>query len=114
MGEGEGNENYVSASYFFFIQFPFLNDGRSCCSETNSPFMHTGAGVMITCYPYTGPNEMKASITRIQPLKRPETFVQKSNFVLHFADKQCQNESVVGGKGYSLAALTSITTNDVR
>ncbi|XP_014470247.1 PREDICTED: putative phosphoenolpyruvate synthase isoform X3 [Dinoponera quadriceps] len=69
-----------------------------------------GAGVMIVCYPYTGPNEMRTPIARIQHLKRPETL--KCSFVLHFADKQCQNESVVGGKGYSLATLTSITTND--
>lgn len=57
---------------------------------------------------------MKVPIVRIQHLKRPETFVQKYSFVLDFADKQCQNESVVGGKGYSLATLTSIITNDVR
>lgn len=68
---------------------------------------------MITSYPYTGPNETKVPIARIQHLKRSETFMQKSNFVLHFADKQCQNENVVGGKGHSLATLTSITTSDV-
>ncbi|EFN79325.1 Probable phosphoenolpyruvate synthase [Harpegnathos saltator] len=72
-----------------------------------------GAGLMIVCYPHrTGPNEMKVPTARIQHLKRPETLMHRDNFVLHFADKQCQNESVVGGKGCSLAILTSIKTDD--
>lgn len=68
---------------------------------------------MIMCYPYVGPNKMKAPIARIQRLKRPKTFMDNYNFVLHFTDKQCQNENVVGGKGCSLATLTSVTTTDV-
>lgn len=67
---------------------------------------------MITCYPYTGPKQAKISIAKIQHITRPDTFAQKDKYILHFANKQCQNEGVVGGKGYSLAILTSITTDD--
>lgn len=67
---------------------------------------------MITCYPYTGPKQAK--ISKIQHITRPDTFAQKDKYILHFADKQCQNEGVVGGKGCSLAILTSIITDDVR
>lgn len=68
---------------------------------------------MITCCPYTGPRQAKTSIAKIQHLTRPDTFAQKDKYILHFADKQCRNESIVGGKGYSLAILTSIITDDV-
>lgn len=98
-------------------QFLYLYDSIVITRASHQFFICTitpGAGLMIMCYPYTGPSEVKASIARIPHLKRPDTFMHKYSFVLHFADKQCQNESVVGGKGYSLATLTSITTNDVR
>lgn len=68
---------------------------------------------MITCCPYSGPRQAKTSIAKIQHITRPDTFAQKDKYILHFNDKQCQNESVVGGKGYSLAILTSIMTDDV-
>lgn len=68
---------------------------------------------MITSYTYTGPKQIKTPVAKIQHLTRPDTFTQKDEYILHFADKQCQNENVVGGKGYSLAVLTSITTDDV-
>ena len=68
---------------------------------------------MITCCSYTEPRQIQISITKIQRITQPDTFAQKNKYILHFDDKQCQNESVVGGKGYSLAILTSIDTDDV-
>ncbi|XP_012537594.1 prodigiosin synthesizing transferase PigC isoform X1 [Monomorium pharaonis] len=68
----------------------------------------TGVGLMITYYPYSGPRQAKTLMTKIQHITRPNTFTQKDKYILHFADKQCQNEKVVGGKGYSLAILTSM------
>lgn len=70
---------------------------------------------MITCYPYTGSKQAKITrnSAKIQYITRPDTFAQKDKYILHFADKQCQNEGVVGGKGHSLAILTSIITDDV-
>lgn len=74
----------------------------------------TGVGLMIRCCPYTGPRQapQDLSIAEIQHITRPDTFAQKDKYILHFADKQCQNECIVGGKGYSLAILTSITRTD--
>ncbi|XP_077282563.1 rifampicin phosphotransferase-like isoform X1 [Temnothorax americanus] len=72
----------------------------------------TGVGLMITCYPYTGPRQTKTLIAKRQHITRPDTVAQKDKYILHFTDKQCQNEDVVGGKGYSLATLTSIVTDD--
>ncbi|KAL6266847.1 hypothetical protein P5V15_003676 [Pogonomyrmex californicus] len=72
----------------------------------------TGVGLMIIHCPYTGPKQIKTPIARIQPLTRPDTFAQKDKYILHFDDKQCQNESVVGGKGYSLAILTTTVADD--
>ncbi|XP_012227531.1 rifampicin phosphotransferase-like [Linepithema humile] len=71
-----------------------------------------GVGLMITSYPYTGPKQTKTPVAKLQYLTRPDTFAQKDKYILHFTDKQCQNENVVGGKGYSLAVLTSIVTDD--
>ncbi|KYQ50675.1 putative phosphoenolpyruvate synthase [Trachymyrmex zeteki] len=73
----------------------------------------TGVGLMITCCSYTGPRQLQTSIAKIQRITWPDTFAQKDKYILRFDDKQCQNESVVGGKGYSLAILTSIDTDDV-
>jgi len=72
----------------------------------------TGVGLMVTYCPYTGPSQIK-TIAKIQHITRPKTLAQKNKYILDFADKQCQNESIVGGKGYSLAILTSIITDDV-
>lgn len=63
--------------------------------------------------PYTGSKQIMIPVTRVQYLTRSDTFVQKDRYILHFADKQCQNEHIVGGKAYSLAVLTSIVTSDV-
>lgn len=71
-----------------------------------------GVGLMILCCLHAEPSEMKFPIMKTQYLRRSETFAQKNNYVIHFTDKQCQNESLVGGKGYSLAFLTSIVTDD--
>lgn len=68
---------------------------------------------MIMCCPYTEMKQIKIPISRVQYLTRPDTFAQKDRYILDFADKQCQNGSIVGGKAYSLAVLTSIITNDV-
>lgn len=69
---------------------------------------------MITCYPYAGPmRQAKTWIAKIQyRISRPDAFTQKDKYILHFSDKQCQNENVVGGKGYSLAVLTSVAADD--
>ncbi|XP_011867776.1 PREDICTED: uncharacterized protein LOC105561966 [Vollenhovia emeryi] len=74
----------------------------------------TGFGLMITCYPYIGSRQASTKLgnAKIQHITRPDTFAQKDKYILHFADKQCQNEGVVGGKGYSLATLTSIVTDE--
>lgn len=77
----------------------------------------TGVGLMITCYPYAGSRqaETRRNLAKIRYITRPDTFARKEDrYILHFADKQCQNEGVVGGKGHSLAILTSIITDDVR
>lgn len=68
---------------------------------------------MIACCPYTGSKQIKSPDTKVQYLTRSDTFAQKDRYILHFADKQCQNENIVGGKAYSLAVLTSIITDDV-
>jgi len=68
---------------------------------------------MIVCGPCTRVKQIKIPIDRVQYLTRPDTFGQKDRYILHFADKQCQNENIVGGKAYSLAVLASIITNDV-
>lgn len=68
---------------------------------------------MIVYRPYTGLKQIKIPVSRVQYLTRPDTFAQRDKYILHFADKQCQNENIVGGKAYSLAVLTSIITNDV-
>ncbi|XP_076242647.1 rifampicin phosphotransferase-like isoform X2 [Calliopsis andreniformis] len=36
----------------------------------------------------------------------------KTNYVVHFDDARCQNENIVGGKGFSLAVLTSVKDAD--
>ncbi|EZA62576.1 Putative phosphoenolpyruvate synthase [Ooceraea biroi] len=71
-----------------------------------------GVGLMIMCCPYTWSKQAKFPVPRIQYLTRPDTFAQKDKYTLLFDDKQCQNESVVGGKGYSLAVLTSVADDD--
>jgi len=70
---------------------------------------------MITCHPYDGPTQDKTpKSTQKLYLTRADTFAQKDKYTLLFSDKQCQNVNFVGGKGYSLAVLTSVATNDVR
>ncbi|XP_070162550.1 rifampicin phosphotransferase-like isoform X2 [Polyergus mexicanus] len=71
-----------------------------------------GVGLMTMCCPYTGSKQIKIPVIRVQYLTQPDTFAQKDRYILHFADKQCQNENIVGGKAYSLAVLTSVVTDD--
>ncbi|XP_018354545.1 PREDICTED: prodigiosin synthesizing transferase PigC-like isoform X2 [Trachymyrmex septentrionalis] len=93
----------------------YYNDQPWACTIQNLRVQlngNTGVGLMITCCPYTGPSQIQTSIAKIQRITRPDTFAQKNKYILRFDDTQCQNESVVGGKGYSLAILTSIDTDD--
>jgi len=76
--------------------------------------MEIGIGLMIMSHPYIGSSQDKTLCTKTLYLTRPDTFAQKDKHTLLFNDKQCQNENIVGGKGYSLAVLTSIATDDVR
>lgn len=67
---------------------------------------------MQLCHPYNGPYQAKTS-AKLQYLKQPYTYIQKNDYIIHFNNKNCQNENVVGGKGFSLAMLTSIKDADV-
>ncbi|XP_076168383.1 rifampicin phosphotransferase-like isoform X2 [Ptiloglossa arizonensis] len=70
-----------------------------------------GSGLMQLCHPYNGPYQAKTS-AKLQYLKQPYTYIQKNDYIIHFNNKNCQNENVVGGKGFSLAMLTSIKDAD--
>ncbi|CAK9798813.1 Probable phosphoenolpyruvate synthase [Anthophora quadrimaculata] len=48
----------------------------------------------------------------LQFLKQLNTLVQRKDYVVYFNDGKCQNENIVGGKGFSLAMLTSIKNVD--
>ncbi|XP_029168725.1 uncharacterized protein LOC114938804 isoform X2 [Nylanderia fulva] len=93
-------------------------NGQSCfwACTTRNLRVHLnssdGVGLMIACYSYTGSKQINNSDTRVRYLTRADKFMQKDRYILHFADKQCQNENIVGGKAYSLAVLTSIITDD--
>lgn len=78
--------------------------------------INAGVGLMITSYPSTGEIPFPQIVRRNQSTRsdtQKDKFTQKDKYILDFADKQCQNEKVVGGKGCSLALLTSIKTDDV-
>ena len=45
---------------------------------------------------------------------RSNLMIKSSDFVVSFRDEVCQIEEIVGGKGSSLALLTSIQTDQVR
>ena len=38
--------------------------------------------------------------------------MQRNDYVVYFNDGKCQNENIVGGKGFSLAMLTSVIDTD--
>nr|XP_034193199.1 uncharacterized protein LOC117610209 isoform X3 [Osmia lignaria]XP_034193200.1 uncharacterized protein LOC117610209 isoform X3 [Osmia lignaria] len=66
-----------------------------------------GSGLIQLWSPYSGPCRTKLP-KQLQFLKEPNISAQKNDYVLYFNDKKCQNESIVGGKGFSLAILTAI------
>ncbi|XP_018056708.1 PREDICTED: uncharacterized protein LOC108692779 isoform X2 [Atta colombica] len=103
------NNYLVGDAITYYNDQPWAYTTRNLRVQLNGS---TGVGLMITCCSYTGPRQIQTSITKIQRITQPDTFAQKNKYILHFDDKQCQNESVVGGKGYSLAILTSIDTDD--
>ncbi|XP_012151249.2 rifampicin phosphotransferase isoform X1 [Megachile rotundata] len=67
----------------------------------------SGTGLIQLWSPYSGPCDTKVP-KQLELLKQPNTSVQKSNYVIYFNDEKCRNENIVGGKGFSLAVLTSI------
>ncbi|XP_017878509.1 uncharacterized protein LOC108624053 isoform X2 [Ceratina calcarata] len=71
----------------------------------------SGTGLLQLRCPYDGPCEKKTR-PQLQFLKSIDTYVQKNDYVVRFDDGKCQNESIVGGKGLSLAMLTSIKNAD--
>ncbi|XP_053982218.1 putative phosphoenolpyruvate synthase isoform X1 [Hylaeus volcanicus] len=70
-----------------------------------------GTGLMLLCHSYNGPFQVKVP-AKLQYLKPLPSHVQKNDYVVHFNDVKCQNEEIVGGKGFSLAMLTSIKDAD--
>ncbi|XP_046747290.1 uncharacterized phosphotransferase YvkC-like isoform X2 [Diprion similis] len=67
----------------------------------------TGYGIAYLWYNYNGPSPLKSAekISHILPLNlKPEVDL----YTVSFKDRICQSETVVGGKGSSIALLTSI------
>ncbi|CAL7941056.1 unnamed protein product [Xylocopa violacea] len=71
----------------------------------------SGTGLIQLWSPYNGPCQAQPN-RQLQFLKQPSTSVQRDDYVVHFDDRKCQNENIVGGKGFSLAMLTSIKDAD--
>lgn len=46
-------------------------------------------------------------------LKQINTYAQQDDYIIYFNDGKCQNENIVGGKGFSLAVLTSVKNANV-
>ncbi|XP_033208462.1 putative phosphoenolpyruvate synthase isoform X2 [Belonocnema kinseyi] len=57
-------------------------------------------------------NFSKQNSSELSNSLRPNLMKVSTNFVLSFREETCQNEELVGGKGSSLALLTSIETNE--
>lgn len=72
-----------------------------------------GIGLIQLCHPYDGPCPPKTPV-KLRHLKQVHAHVERTDYVLHFGDEKCRNENIVGGKGFSLATLTSIEDTDVR
>lgn len=72
-----------------------------------------GVGLLQLWSLYSGPHKGK-TIVPLQLLKQLSSAVQKNDYVIYFNDGKCQNENIVGGKGYSLAMLTSVKDAEVR
>ncbi|XP_076758037.1 rifampicin phosphotransferase-like [Xylocopa sonorina] len=71
----------------------------------------SGTGLIQLWSPYNGPCQAEPS-RQLKFLKQPSVHVQRDDYVVHFDDSKCQNENIVGGKGISLAMLTSIKDAD--
>lgn len=72
----------------------------------------SGVGLMQLWSLYNGSYKAKVH-PPIQLLKQPSISVQRNDYVVYFNDGKCQNENIVGGKGFSLAMLTSVIDTDV-
>lgn len=70
-----------------------------------------GVGLLQLWSLYNGLHKGK-TIVPLQ-LKQFSNAVQKNDYVIYFNDGKCQNENIVGGKGYSLAMLTSVKDAEV-
>ncbi|XP_003424788.2 putative phosphoenolpyruvate synthase isoform X2 [Nasonia vitripennis] len=69
-----------------------------------------GVGMIQLWKPYSGACPVTVpSIKRFVKARQPDEIPQV--YTLSFEDSRCQNESLVGGKGASLAELTSIETS---
>lgn len=63
-------------------------------------------------HPYTGSYQAKPP-TKLSRLRQPYSHVDRTDYIARFDDGKCENESIVGGKGFSLAVLTSVKDTDV-
>ncbi|XP_043593465.1 putative phosphoenolpyruvate synthase [Bombus pyrosoma] len=71
----------------------------------------SGVGLMQLWSLYNGSYKAKVH-PPLQLLKQPSISVQRNDYVVYFNDGKCQNENIVGGKGFSLAMLTSVIDTD--
>ncbi|KOC62505.1 Cleft lip and palate transmembrane protein 1-like protein [Habropoda laboriosa] len=71
----------------------------------------SGTGLIQLWSPYNGPCQGKVH-SPLQFLKQVNMLVQRKDYVVYFNDRKCQNENIVGGKGFSLAMLTSVQNAD--
>ena len=70
-----------------------------------------GIGLIQLCHPYDEPCQAKTPV-KLRHLKQVHAHVERTDYVLHFDDEKCRNENIVGGKGFSLAMLSSIEDTD--
>nr|XP_033335148.1 putative phosphoenolpyruvate synthase [Megalopta genalis] len=66
-----------------------------------------GVGLLQLCNSYDGPSQTTPS-RKLQLLKQLHVHLERSDYVVFFDNVKCQNENITGGKGFSLAILTSI------
>ncbi|XP_078047506.1 rifampicin phosphotransferase-like isoform X2 [Augochlora pura] len=71
----------------------------------------SGVGLLQLCNSYNGPSRT-ATPRKLQLLKQLHVPVNRSDYVVFFDNVKCQNENITGGKGFSLATLTSIKNAD--
>ncbi|OAD52987.1 putative phosphoenolpyruvate synthase [Eufriesea mexicana] len=72
----------------------------------------SGIGLIQLWSPYTLPVCKTKTHTELSLLKQINTNVQQDDYIIYFNDGKCQNENIVGGKGFSLGVLTSVRNAD--